>query len=509
MTKPIEPPFYPIIYLRGYAMTLSEMEDTVADPYMGFNLGSTKVRQRWNGQIVKYIFESPLIRLMKDHYYRDVYEDGDELRAEGTADPRTIWIFRYYDESSQSFGQGKAESIEKYALRLGNLIEQVRDLTCGRSEGASKRTRLARESFKVYLVAHSMGGLIARCYLQTVADRQPTPVDKVFTYGTPHGGIDLRGLGNVPSLLSWNDIDNFNESRMREYLKTPKGVSITSLNGTFDPRRFFCVVGTNYRDYEAAAGLSKRIVGPMSDGLVLIKNAVVEGAPRAFVNRAHSGHYGVVNSEEAYQNLRRFLFGDVRAEAVLKLDDISLPKEIEEKRARGKTVRASYHVEAVARVRGRRWDLHRRVIDEDSAILVPWEKVARKQEIHLVSAFLMRSERVNMRREALGFSVDLGVLVPEYEVDGVLFLKQHFEGGYLFRDKLNLEVEWKGGSEPILRYGFDSKSPNRMTSEVKAISVERVGRAEGFEFRIPISQDSRPGLRGELHIRTYPWNQNP
>ena len=30
---------HPIIYVRGYAMTQAEIEDTVADPYMGFNIG--------------------------------------------------------------------------------------------------------------------------------------------------------------------------------------------------------------------------------------------------------------------------------------------------------------------------------------------------------------------------------------------------------------------------------------------------------------------------------------
>jgi hypothetical protein len=33
-------PFHPIIYVRGFAATQGEIEDTVADPYMGFNLGS-------------------------------------------------------------------------------------------------------------------------------------------------------------------------------------------------------------------------------------------------------------------------------------------------------------------------------------------------------------------------------------------------------------------------------------------------------------------------------------
>jgi hypothetical protein len=40
--------------------------------------------------------------------------------------------------------------------------------------------------------------------------------------------------------------------------------------------------------------------------------AYVEGAHRAMVHRSHSGRYGIVNSEEGYQNLRRFLFGDLR-----------------------------------------------------------------------------------------------------------------------------------------------------------------------------------------------------
>ncbi len=45
----IQPPYYPIVYVRGYAMTQGEVEETVATPYMGFNLGSTKIRQDWQG----------------------------------------------------------------------------------------------------------------------------------------------------------------------------------------------------------------------------------------------------------------------------------------------------------------------------------------------------------------------------------------------------------------------------------------------------------------------------
>ena len=84
-------PYYPVIYVRGFAMTQQAVEDTVADPYMGFNLGSTKTRQTWRGNRERLIFESPLLRLMKDHGYRDVYDrvcavcHGRNLETAGVA----------------------------------------------------------------------------------------------------------------------------------------------------------------------------------------------------------------------------------------------------------------------------------------------------------------------------------------------------------------------------------------------------------------------------------------
>ena len=72
-------PFHPIIYVRGFAATQGEIEETVADPYMGFNIGSTKARRVWTGEIKRFFFESPLVRLMNDHGYSDVFEDGEDL----------------------------------------------------------------------------------------------------------------------------------------------------------------------------------------------------------------------------------------------------------------------------------------------------------------------------------------------------------------------------------------------------------------------------------------------
>ena len=47
--------FLPIIYVRGFAMTRGEIDETTADPFCGFNLGSTiprGARQRRAGRAV-------------------------------------------------------------------------------------------------------------------------------------------------------------------------------------------------------------------------------------------------------------------------------------------------------------------------------------------------------------------------------------------------------------------------------------------------------------------------
>jgi hypothetical protein len=87
--------------------------------------------------------------------------------------------------------------------------------------------------------------------------------------------------------------------------------------------RLFCLVGTDAQDYAVGHGIPAKAVGPRSDGLVQFDDAAVQGAPRALVHRSHSGPYGIVNSEEGYQNLRRFLFGDISVTA--SLTDLQLP----------------------------------------------------------------------------------------------------------------------------------------------------------------------------------------
>ncbi|MCC6302191.1 MAG: hypothetical protein IT489_05255 [Gammaproteobacteria bacterium] len=485
-------PFYPIVYVRGYAMTRGEIEDTVADPYMGFNLGSTKLRQRWTGDIQRHIFESPLIRLMKDYGYTDAFSEGVELSGDPPVPWKTVWVYRYYEQASRDLGDGRRPELEVFAEGLGGFLRDVRARICGADEEA-------RREFRVYLVAHSMGGLVVRGWLQNTRAGEPDPVavEKVFTYATPHGGIDVRLLGNVPRFVQINDSGSFNEARMREYLRIAPGEPVHSLDGKFDPGRFFSLVGTNERDYTAAHGLSRLAVGPMSDGLVRIRNAYVKGGPRAFVHRAHSGHFGIVNSEEGYQNLRRFFFGDMAVYGVLHVRDFRLPPKIETAKRKGRPVRASYHVEVIVRVRDFRWDLHRRTLDEGSAVFAKYDEVVEQgRGLTLFSTFLSRA-LIQKNSRYMGLSVDLRVLVPEYVVGDDHFFDDHYDGAYLFRDKLNLLVDRDADGAARVKYGWDNENGANRAGRV-AGTVARDG---GWQCEIPVRNTARPGIDAVLTLR--------
>lgn len=323
----------PIIYVRGFAGSGTQINSAVDDPFYGFSQGSVHVRADGTGQPQFYQFESPLLRLITDHRYQvPVYGDQHlflEKAADGSVDAATVWIHRFYDVSASTFADNaEGFSLEEAAKDLFALISLVLTKT-----GAPK----------VFLVAHSMGGLICRSVLQRVipeaaakagAAADPAAaadyVSRVFTYATPHGGISFAiGHGlleRIRDATGFQGSDIFGPDRMHQYLTpgalrgeaAPDGFDATSMpDDGFPLSRLFCLVGSNPEDYDVALGLSSKAVGARSDGLVQIENAAVKKAHRAIVHRSHSGRYGIVNSEEGYQNLQRFLFGDVEVKVDL------------------------------------------------------------------------------------------------------------------------------------------------------------------------------------------------
>jgi hypothetical protein len=484
-------PHYPIIYVRGYAMTASEIADTVSTPYMGFNLGSTRVRQAWDGSVRRHVFESPLIRLMKDYGYRDIYDGGSELA--GPIAPKSVVVYRYYEAADKDLGSGKVPSVLEAAQGLRDLILRLRDQVCG--DDAARR-----RAFKVHLVAHSMGGLVCRCFLQNGAASSAAErklVSRVFTYGTPHNGIEMAGL-NTPAVMSLWDMNNFNRGKMAEYLGL-KGAPerVDTLDGKFDPEHFFCFVGTNHRDYDVALGLSRRLAGEMSDGLVKIENATVGGAPRAFAYRSHSGPYGVVNSEAGYQNLVRFLFGDLRVDGVLEVEALPLPPSVQKAKDAGKTIRASYYFEATVAPRGATgYALSERRRDTFSAVLRQYDELMHPGRVQLAAprSPVLFSAFLDTRRITVGktvvFSVELAVSSTDYTIDNALWLDQHVEGEYLYRDTLAIRAT-PGATGWTVRY-------NR-TDERWSEGGGTTAEADGDDFIVPLS--SAKGFKGRLRLK--------
>jgi pimeloyl-ACP methyl ester carboxylesterase len=326
----------PIVYCRGYAGPTSQIDSTVNDPFYGFNEGATHTRVNGDGDPLFYQFEGPLLRLLGERAYQVLVRGSQkELLAtavDGTLPQKSIWIHRFYDEAATTYAAPTPRTGNLFDRAITWTEDLVREHTSAQGFDIEQAARelydlvlLVREKTgapKVFLVAHSMGGLVARCMMQKVCEedgRIPAKdlVAKFCTYATPHGGIVFTG-----GLLNWlmetfgpAGSDVFSPPKMYGYLTPGKKFGDKPIGEAWDPRVIpasvfdvddvFCIIGTDQNDYN----LAKLGVGPRSDGLVLIENAYVKGAHRAFVYKSHSGPYGEVNSEEGYQNLSRFLFG--------------------------------------------------------------------------------------------------------------------------------------------------------------------------------------------------------
>jgi hypothetical protein len=508
----LDPPYYPIIYVRGFAATMSEIDNTSATPYMGFNLGSTKIRQDYQGKPVKFIFESPLIRLIKDFGYSETYHHGDVIDEDymqkqkdaGKQDQlkRSIWVFRYYDAVASDFSDGKRLRIPEFARMLRDYILQIRSLLCD--------TKEEKDDFKVYLVAHSMGGLICRCYLQNIMKGKQHFVDKVFTYATPHNGIDMLGM-NVPDIGFIDGLhnDNFNRKRMRDYLKIEEpGKEANSIEDAFPIEKFFCFIGSNYKDYDAFFGMSKRGTGRMSDGLVMIENAYVKGAARAFAHRSHSGHYGIVNSEEGFQNLTRFLFGSFKITISLETYDITLPTAVAEKICKDGTIdfkrlNASYYIETAAMVRTEKHYINERRLHQESAIRKEYDDL-RNKPTYLFTGFL--HGLTNTVDGRANFAIQLAIKTPVYEIDKKFWFNSYYEGNDLLNETVIISL--KADDPNPVKYQTSTMTQPKPLKPDPANPGELRIPLQNTRVKVDVPEDKKPpeAFWGALVLKIEEWN---
>lgn len=482
----------PIVYVRGFAG--SGVDTVVDDPFYGFNEGSVHVRVDGAGAPRFHQFESPLLRLLTEDGYR-LLVHGDqraylERSGDGELDADTVWIHRFYDDAASTLGRRPVEfSVERAAESLFDLIRTV---------------RLKTGAPKVFLVAHSMGGLICRSVLQRVIPdlgRAATEyVARVFTYATPHGGIEFAvGWGVLEALRDATGVqgaDIFGPERMREYLTSGAD------RGPFDPRvmpadgfpldDLFCLVGTNAENYGAALGLSAKAVGARSDGLVQIDNAYVEGAHRAMVHRSHSGRYGIVNSEEGYQNLRRFLFGDLKVS--VDLVGLDPPEDA------GDDI--VWQLETALSIRGLPVLVH----EQSTAHHCPIQLGAHRGRdsvdtpVPLLTTFLS-SEASRPAGRPLRHALTLR-LISVREHDGVFSFLDHLEQTEDWHDVLIVDVE--PGRPPRAWAVWNSRLPSSIrewTPDSADALTDTDPRAGSWQGTVPLPEVAHALLGPKAHVR--------
>ena len=215
-----------------------------------------------------------------------------------------------------------------------------------------------------------------------------------------------------------------------------------------------------------------------------------------------------MNSEEAYQNLTRFLFGDVRVDVWVDIDTIRLPQQVQQAADAGRKVNALYQFEVLAAPRGKLWFLTRRTAEEDSVACLAhadWSAAPKKNgSLYLSSVFLANRARVNPQRRSLAYSLALGVRVPDYEIDRKLWINEHYEGGYLFRNALILEMVPPAakGEKWQVSYAWQNQGSSNADTGIDAKSI----RGGKVEVRIPFDSQTTPGISGRLRFVVTAWN---
>jgi hypothetical protein len=221
--------------------------------------------------------------------------------------------------------------------------------------------------------------------------------------------------------------------------------------GTFPVTRVLSVVGTNPTDYDVALGLSAKAMGPQSDGLVAIRNAYVRGSARAYVHRSHSGRYGLVNSEEVYQNLKRFLFGTLRVELGMRNIDFERDSD------------RVWQADARLAVRQLPVLMHEQTADHHCPVDLNAEAEARPTPmapLPLVTTFLLPGKR-EFARHALHLKV-----ISLDQKGGIFGFGDHLEQIADWEDTLVVDVAVReDGLVEEVRWQWNSELPGRIADK--------------------------------------------
>ena len=231
-----DPSLYPILFLHGHSLDKDNSPDFSLDAF-----NKIQARLQEDGYI-----SVGAITPVSD--YSEINKGEWGLSSKPISVKGSYYLVSYYNIGDYSLATQKSENIETYSIRLKELIDLL-------------KFRTGRD--KVSIIAHSMGSLVARSYIQIFGDDS---VDKLILIAAPNKGISGKISSYCPLLGEKKECNDMSESsifikKLNDPLKVPKNVKIHNL-----------------------IGIGCSMDGKEGDGIITKENAELEYGQNYYIN---------------------------------------------------------------------------------------------------------------------------------------------------------------------------------------------------------------------------------
>jgi len=257
---------YPILFLHGHSFNKGNSPDYSLD---AFNKIQTKLQEEGYVSLGTITPISDFSEIKKGEW---------GLSSKPISVKGSYYLVSYYNLSSYTFTTQKSENIETYAIRLKELIELLKFRT---------------DKDKVIIVAHSMGGLVSRSYMQIFGDED---IEKLILIAVPNKGISGQVSNYCPVLGERKECEDMSENsifirKINDPNKIPKNVKVYNIIGS----------GCEMDDKNG-------------DGVVVKENARLDYAKNYYINGTcegfevlHTDILDIDDYEEAYEIISNVL----------------------------------------------------------------------------------------------------------------------------------------------------------------------------------------------------------